>query len=419
MIKNNLLYYGTLLFVLILFTYLFYLSTSYIINFWTFSQAHINYSDGFVKRGLFGTIAIFLDKNLIIKFINTFNYFFITIYLFNILLFFVIIKQYVQFNFIFLFLSLSPTLILFSFNDLGGYQRFDAISILLILYHTYTANQYRLNKINFKKYKNKFILIILPVIIISIFIHEIQCWSIPFHFFTIKNICFEKNIKFKQFSIYFILLVLLSLFVFLFPVNDQDISSMVKKLSNKNLWVDAIIVASSTEGNLNIINYEIKNNLLNFYNLKINLFFLIMGIIPINIFLYVFNKYRLIQIKNKKTYLYFYLSIIPYLTFFAIGDTGRWLHIISMVSFGFLGQYPIYSDQIKTPKLKSYIFKIISFVILIIYCFFVRLPHGGNLQEKKITIWGGLNKKFEAAYMIYFGKNIDQRFDLNSRFKKK
>ena len=419
MIKNNLLYYGTLIFVLILFTYLFYLSTSYIINFWTFSQAHINYSDGFVKRGLFGTIAIFLDKNLIIKFINTFNYFFITIYLFNILLFFVIIKQYVQFNFIFLFLSLSPTLILFSFNDLGGYQRFDAISILLILYHTYTANQYRLNKINFKKYKNKFILIIFPVIIISIFIHEIQCWSIPFHFFTIKNICFEKNIKFKQFSIYFILLVLLSLFVFLFPVNDQDISSMVKKLSNKNLWVDAIIVASSTEGNLNIINYEIKNNLLNFYNLKINLFFLIMGIIPINIFLYVLNKDKLIQIKNKKTYLYFYLSIIPYLTFFAIGDTGRWLHIISMVSFGFLGQYPIYSDQIKTPKLKSYIFKIISFVILIIYCFFVRLPHGGNLQEKKITIWGGLNKKFEAAYMIYFGKNIDQRFDLNSRFKKK
>ena len=212
----------------------------------------------------------------------------------------------------------------------------------MILYHTYTANQYRLNKINFKKYKNKFILIIFPVIIISIFIHEIQCWSIPFHFFTIKNICFEKNIKFKQFSIYFILLVLLSLFVFLFPVNDQDISSMVKKLSNKNLWIDAIIVASSTEGNLNIINYEIKKNLLNFYNLKINLFFLIMGIIPINIFLYVLNKDKLIQIKNKKTYLYFYLSIIPYLTFFAIGDTGRWLHIISMLSNGFLGQYQIY-----------------------------------------------------------------------------
>ena len=83
-----------------------------------------------------------------------------------------------------------------------------------------------------------------------------------------------------------------------------------------------------------------------------------MGIIPINIFLYVFNKYRLIQIKNKKTYLYFYLSIIPYLTFFAIGDTGRWLHIISMVSFGFLGQYPIYSDQIKTPKLSHIYLKL-------------------------------------------------------------
>ena len=104
--KNNFLYFGTLLFVIILFTYLFYLSTNYIINFWTYSQAHINYSDGFVKRGLFGSITLFLENNFNIKFINTFNVFFIIIYFSNILLFFLIIKQYSQFNLIFLFLAL-------------------------------------------------------------------------------------------------------------------------------------------------------------------------------------------------------------------------------------------------------------------------------------------------------------------------
>ena len=56
-------------------------------------------------------------------------------------------------------------------------------------------------------------------------------------------------------------------------------------------------------------------------------------------------------------------------------------------------------------------------VVLIIYCFFVRLPHAGNLEEKKINIWGGLYKKFEAAYRIYSKKITDDKFDLNKRFK--
>ena len=104
MTKNNILYYLTYLFVITLFAYLFYLSTKYIINSWTFSQAHINYSNGFVKRGLFGTIALLLENNYKIKFVNTFNIFFIFFYLANIILFFLIIKQYSKFFYIFVYL---------------------------------------------------------------------------------------------------------------------------------------------------------------------------------------------------------------------------------------------------------------------------------------------------------------------------
>ena len=49
----------------------------------------------------------------------------------------------------------------------------------------------------------------------------------------------------------------------------------------------------------------------------------------------------------------------------------------------------------------------------------MRLPHAGNLEKKEITIWGGLNKKFEAAYNIYFNEKKDDNFDFNKRFKKK
>ena len=418
MTKNNILYYLTYLFVITLFAYLFYLSTKYIINYWTFSQAHLNYSDGFVKRGLFGTIALFLENNYKIKFVNTFNIFFIIFYLTNIILFFLIIKQYSNFFFIFIFLALSPTLILFSFNDLGGYQRFDVISIFLILFHTYLIYLYRSDKINFSSYKNKFYFVIFPISLLSLFVHEIQFWSIPFHFFMIKNIYDENNITSKNLYICFLLLIMASVIVFLYPVSQQSINSMVERLSDRNIWTDAMTVVASSEGNINIIGYEIKTNLLNLYNLKINLFFLFMGVIPINVLIYFFNKRKLINIKNNKIYLYFYLSVIPYLTFFAIGDTGRWLHIISIVSFSFLGQYPIVKTKQFINKSNFFLSKILLLIILIIYCFFVRLPHCCNLEEKKITIWGGLHKKFEAVYKIYFNNLKDEKFNLNKRFKK-
>jgi hypothetical protein len=181
---------------------------------------------------------------------------------------------------------------------------------------------------------------------------------------------------------------------------------------------DAMTAGASSEGNISIINYEIRTNLLNLYNLKINLFFLFMGVIPMNVLIYYFNKRKLIDIKNNKIYLHFYLSVIPYLTFFAIGDTGRWLHIISIVSFSFLGQYPTDKSKKLINKSNSILSKILLFIILIIYCFFVRLPHCCNLEEKKITIWGGLHKKFEAVYKIYFNNLKDEKFNLNKRFKK-
>ena len=98
---------------------------------------------------------------------------------------------------------------------------------------------------------------------------------------------------------------------------------MIERLSERNLWTDAIAVASSSEGNFNIIKYEIETNLINFLNLKINLFFLFFGIIPINILLIFLNKKKLSNINNNSVFSYVDLSIIRSLSFFALGDTGR------------------------------------------------------------------------------------------------
>ena len=427
--KNLLFFCLSSLFVLSIFSYLFYISTNYIVNFWTFSQSHLNYSGGFVKRGLFGTVSIFLEDNFNIKTSLTFSYFFIFFYLLSILLYLYLIKNYISNKILFVFLLLSPTLIIFSFNDLGGYQRFDILSIFLILFHAILIKNYNIKKINFKIYLKLFYFFIIPFIIVSLFIHEIQAWTIPFHFLFLKQIT-DKNkyplIKLFP-SLFFCTITVL--FIFFYPVSQNTIEIMLQKISfvdAKDLWLDAVLVAAKTGGNLGVIEHELNTNLFNFYNFKINLFFILLSILPFHFFIkYFFNK-KMIQIENKNTLKYMYISVLPlFLFLFPVGDTGRWINMISFISFAYFAQFRFNANAQDNffPKLS---FKTLLPILLVIICsFFIRLPHCCNLQAKQINIWGGLHKKFIVFYYMQDRKYDtldydikDKYYDIKKRFKK-
>ena len=420
--KNLLFFYLSSLFVLTIFSYLFYTSTSYIINFWTFSQSHLNYAGGFVKRGLFGTISILFEDKYNIKTSLTFTYFFIFFYLLSILLYLYIIKEYISDKILFVFLLLSPTLIMFSFNDLGGYQRFDILSIFLILFHTILIRNYKKKKIKLKIYLKLFYFFIIPFIVFSLFIHEIQAWTIPFHFLFLKQVTENNEYPTKKLFPSFIICVIATLLIFFYPVSQNTIEIMLKKVSlvaNKDLWLNAVLVAAKTGGNLGVIEYELNTNLFNFYNLKINMFFILLSIIPFHFFIKYFSNKRVIQIENIKTLKYMYVSILPLFIFlFPIGDTGRWINMISFVSFAYFAQFTFKTNTQDNFFPKISLKTLLLILIVIIYCFFIRLPHCCNLQAKQITIWGGLHKKFIVFYYMKNKKNNDSNYDINKRLKK-
>ena len=70
---------------------LFYFSTSYVINGWAYSDALINYSEGFIRRGLLGEIifSIYKVTNFDIQKIHAYILFFTII---NIFLYVLILK---------------------------------------------------------------------------------------------------------------------------------------------------------------------------------------------------------------------------------------------------------------------------------------------------------------------------------------
>jgi hypothetical protein len=343
-----------------------------------------------------------------------FSIFFIILTTANIVLFFLLIKKYIKNYLLFFFLSLNPTLILFQFNDLGGYQRFDSLSIFLILLHSLLSFNASIEKINIKFYTRILYLVIFPIFIISLLIHEIIAFSIFFHIYlTFKTI--KKNLR-DIFAYIFLFLVIF--FIFAFPQNNLAIEKLRELADERGLFFEAIGYASSF-GNIKSYILEFKQNFFIEYNAMIHFFFIFIATLPLTVVLnYLKNKKYLKS--NKLDLIISTLILAPYLCFFAIGDAGRWISLMSFTSLGIFCQYKL-SRKISNPSFEDFYFrkKIIYVIILItvfILCFFIRLPHCCNLKEKKITIWGGISDKIFAFTKI-LRKDNDDFYNIDKRFK--
>ena len=193
--KLNSIYCNLILILIILiFTSLYVFSLFRVVNVWTYTESHINYSQGFVNRGLFGTIMIFFNKYFFLQTKYFYSTFFYLMSLINIGIFFSLIKEYKNNILIFTFLALNPALILFSFYDLGGYARFEIISITAMLLHVYFAKKFYKKELSEDNYLFYLKYLIIPFIFISIFINEIIIFTIPFHIFLSLQIFKKKKI---------------------------------------------------------------------------------------------------------------------------------------------------------------------------------------------------------------------------------
>ena len=398
--KNLILYYSIFFLFIFFFTTIYFLSLFKVVNFWTFSQAHVNYFDGYLKRGLFGTIMITLEEFTNISTRKIFSWFFIFLTTVNIILFFKILKKYINHYIIFIFLALNPTLMIFSFNDLGGYQRFDSISVFLILLHSYITEK----NYSEKYYRRFFFNLIILIFAISLFIHEGIAFSLPFHIFLSYRI-FKK--KYKNYLPYFIL-VTLTVFVFLKPSNSLAIKSIEATAKSRDLWSDAMLLAAGANTSLNDFINQFNINFVNIYNLKINLFFITISLLPLTILFIKKNLNNLFIIPA----IFFILS--PYLLSVFIGDVGRWINVMSFQILGIFYQYNVNYNNYEFFKNK--IISKILIVPVLILCFFIRMPHCCDLEKKGITIWGGISSKL-ISYINIFKKNNDDFYNLNKRFK--
>ena len=401
-----------LLYILVAFTSVYIFSLFKVINVWTYTESHINYSEGLVRRGLFGTIMIASNKYLNIPIKYFFSTFFYLFTLINIFIFFALIKEYSKNFIIFTFLSLNPALILFSFYDLGGYARFEIITITTVLLHAYFVKKFNQGLLNEKKYIEKLQFIILPLIVIIIFISDTMIFLIPYHVLLSSNVFYKKNNLNKKIYLYLLLLIPTYLII-THPLTLDLSKSIFNNLNNKNnldFWIFESIANNSIISRLQIEG----GYMFTFENIIRYLSIFLIFLLPIVIFFNYLNYKKNIHLKNN---LLVILSIAPIFLLFPIArDWGRWMHIIIITLFAYYSQFPLLkktlNSNIKSNSKKIFL-TIVTVIFLFLYSFFLRIPHCCNLEKLNLTIYGGAVEKIKVLYDMTFIKKID----VNQRFR--
>lgn len=408
--KNKMIkkYFTIILLVIVfsLFLPVYILSFLKVINFWSFSQSNIDYFFGIIRRGLFGEFLNFFE-NFGIQKKKAFATIFIIINSLNILFFFQIVKKYIRNPILQLILVFHPALILFSFNDLGAYQRHEQFGILIILFNYFILNY--LNRIKKLYYFFYFLILTNIFIFLSILIHEINFFFIGFHF--LMTLKFFK-LRSKEVIINSIFVIFQIFIVFLLvKINlDNDQIEFFRNIYNKqNLWFDGVVhFAVKTDFAAD----RFISNLLIFDNLLINLTLILYSLFLLTWLFLDKENY------NKSTFLinilfaYNFVLIIIGLT---IGDFGRWLHFICISNIVIFALFD--NKEIKMKFKFNTLNKCLIFLVLFISLFIVKIPHTEMYKEKNISIFKGYYFKIFSIIKSISSNSNSDFYDLNKRFK--
>tara|TARA_B100001996_G_scaffold382777_1_gene375655 strand:- start:497 stop:1798 length:1302 start_codon:yes stop_codon:yes gene_type:complete len=376
---------------------------------WAYNELFINYSSGFIRRGLLGSIFIKLNDSYGIQPLSFFSSIFIILYSLQIYLYFNILKKFQNFKLLYLLIIFSPALILFTIYDQTVYLVKDIFTNLSILVHVlYLVS--KKNNFTIKKYNNFLILIIIPFLFINILNHENQFFFISVHFLLSKYIYESKNSKSNERKYIYYLIPFIPFTILLFNPGDWDkleiISNSVSKFG--------VTINDQLAGNINLaIGGFIKWHFMyHDINSFINLFIcLILTLFLIFTIFHYFIKKNIFILNNslKKNYLiYFFPSF--FLFIFAL-DHGRNINLILTHLISFYLVLNINQTKLKihyNNVINNFFLKNLLLIFLFFYIFLWFLPQGGGypgigtFSENSTIINNTLFAELTRIFMIIF-----------------
>ena len=365
--RNNIIIF---FFLFLILNYLFFnyrilgRENGYILGDWV-----INYSGGFVKRGLLGHIFYSLSLYSNTSIINIIFLFSSIIYICSTYWFYLIVKNRLNNNLIFIF-ALLPSTFLFNFFDPLTVGRKE-----ILVFFFFTFYYLNINKIDLLlKYK----IITLIFFITIILTHEIIFFFIPY-LFILKFLHKEDITKFRFSDYLFEFLILffgVLIFLIIIKINHlHDNELLCSSLQNINLTKNSCWAINDFKSQITInflYSYFLEKNYFKNY-----LLYFILTSIPLILLV--------LQSQNKKKKYFILLSILSLFFSFSffgqVNDWGRYLNVIFLIQFITI-LFFTKSDE----TFNNYKYNIFYFIKLFIIFFYLttwHMPHCCNPELGK------------------------------------
>ncbi len=380
-------------------------------NIYAFNELFINYQAGFIRRGLLGEIAWQLNKNFFVEPRVFFSFLFLTIYFFQIILFFNLFKKFIVSRVFFIFIFFSPSLLLFHIYSPDLFFLKDAIIKLVFLFHAFIFYKFNVLKKNKSEYLEYLKFVIIPILFFVVLTHEYQVFSLSLH--ILISIGIAKNRKeIKEVILIYSPLLISILLVILFFGNQSQFENLNQILNIFNVELNPYLGGS-------LYHYVGGFYKWHFYYFSyqdfISLFlsFILSFLIFLILFQYFIEKKIIFfQSKHQKKYLFYFLPVL--IPIILTSDHGRNLAFLSFYLVTFFSILKI--DILKFKKeinliLKNLFKKYAVFIFIFFYVLLWKLDQvaGFRLEGKP----NGIFKSSLFAEFVKFIKFIYSYIDLN------
>ena len=380
-------------------------------NIYAFNELFINYQAGFIRRGLLGEIAWQLNKNFFVEPRVFFSFLFLTIYFFQIILFFNLFKKFIVSRVFFIFIFFSPSLLLFHIYSPDLFFLKDAIIKLVFLFHAFIFYKFNVLKKNKSEYLKYLKFAIIPILFFVVLTHEYQVFSLSLH--ILISIGIVKNGKeIKDVILIYSPLLISILLVILFFGNQSQFENLSQILNIFNVELNPYLGG----GLYHYVGGFYKWHFYYFsYQDFISLFlsFILSFLIFLILFQYFIEKKIIFfQSKHQKKYLLYFLPVL--IPVILTSDHGRNLAFLSFYLVTFFSILKIDISKFKKEInliLKNLFKKYAVFIFIFFYVFLWKLDQvaGFRLEGKP----NGIFKSSLFAEFVKLIKFIYSYIDLN------
>jgi hypothetical protein len=358
---------------------------------WGYSEFLLNYSEGFIRRGLTGTVLI-----KIYEIFGLDPYLFLTVFLSVVLILILIVYYYllkstkVKSSTI-IFLSANPLLLNAPFLSVTMFRK-DWLIILGLMLHAYYARLILLGKTSTTRYI-AFLVFLVFYSQVVILTHEITVLFVFIHYILLKNV-----IHYFSFSEVSLIRKIYLLFIFL------QVSTFIYLSMNSGSPKQASEIAKSISSRVELPNI---NAILSFGNSPSSviyygesIMYFVKNLIIYSVWFYIgpYLIYKVLRVSNIRTLFVYFFLISPLLTLFFIngGDWGRWIVLLSFTLYILLISNREIVDVSLNKRLKLMkLFDLFPrnksfFVVIFFFCvsLLFRVPVGN--PSSIADIWSGI-----------------------------